>query len=90
MVLPDWPLAGEAGPAHLLLSLWDIPVQQRQGEGGEADSGTDMLGVVASAGRQQGLQKPAVFIPVRSRMYPLACLCDQQKEWEGGDTWELL
>lgn len=87
MILPDWNSAGETGAAHLFLSLWNIPVQQRQGERGEADSGTDMLCVVTSSSRQQGFQKPTVFISVRSRMYPSACLHDQQKEFEGGGTY---
>lgn len=62
-------LAGETGTAYLFLPVWNIPVQQRQGERGKADSGTDMLCVVTSSGRQQGFQKPTVFISVRSRMY---------------------
>lgn len=43
-----------------------------------------MLCVVTSSGRQQGFQKPTVFISVRSRMYLSACLCDQQKGFGGG------
>lgn len=78
--------AGETGTAHLFLPLWNIPVQQRQGESGEADSGTNMLCVVTSSGRQQGFQKPTVFISVRSRMYPWAHLCDQQKWFGDGVT----
>lgn len=87
MILPDWNFAGETGTAYLFLPLWNIPVQQRQRKGGKADSGTDMLCVVASSSRQQGFQKPTVFISVRSCMYPLACLCDQQKEFEGGGAY---
>lgn len=65
-----WIPIGETGATYLFLPLWNIPVQQRQGERGKAYSGTDMLRVVAASGRQQGFQKPTVFLSVRSRMYP--------------------
>lgn len=67
-----WNPIGETGTAYLFLPLWNIPVQQCQGERGEAYSGTDMFRVVTSSGWQQGFQKPTVFLSVRSRMYPSA------------------
>lgn len=67
-------LTGETGAAHLLLPLWDIPVQQRQGERGAAYAGADVLGVVTAAGGQQGLQKPAVLLAVGGRTYPAVFL----------------
>lgn len=70
LILPHWTPIGETGATYLFLPLWNIPVQQRQGERGKAYSGTDMLCVVAASGRQQGFQKPTVFLSVRSRMYP--------------------
>lgn len=76
LIFASWTCAGETGTAYLFLPLWNIPVQQRQGERGKADSGTDMLCVVTSSGRQQSFQKPTVFISVRSRMYPSVHLCD--------------
>lgn len=85
LILPPWIPTGETGAAYLFLPLWDIPVQQRQGERGEAHSGTDVLCVVAASGRQQGFQKPPVFLSVRSRMYPSGFLSEQQKEFIGGD-----
>lgn len=67
-------LTGEAGAAHLLLPLRDIPVQQRQGERGAAHAGADVLCVVTAAGGQQGLQKPAVLLPGGGRTYPAVFL----------------
>lgn len=63
-------------------------MQQCQGERGKAYSGADVFCVVVASGRQQGFQKPTVFLSVGSRMYPSAFLSDQQKEFGGGDIWE--
>lgn len=40
--------AGEAGAAYLLLFVRQLPVQQRQGEGGSARPRADLLSVVAA------------------------------------------
>lgn len=83
LILPCWTPIGETGATYLFLPLWNIPVQQRQGERGKAYSGTNMFRVVAPSGRQQGFQKPTVFLSVRSRMYPSAFL-----PWSAEGIWE--
>lgn len=85
MILPHWTPIGETGAAYLFLPLWNIPVQQRQGERGKAYSGTNMFCMVTSSGRQQGFQKPTVFLSVRSRMYSSVFpLSSAEWVWGGG------
>lgn len=53
--------AGEAGAAHLLLPVWDLPVQQWQRESGPAHSGEDVFRVVAAETGQPQSEEHAVL-----------------------------
>lgn len=53
--------AGEAGAAHLLLPVWDLPVQQWQRESGPARSGEDVFRVVAAETGQPQSEEHAVL-----------------------------
>lgn len=53
--------AGEAGAAHLLLSVWDLPVQQWQRESGPAHSGEDVFCVVTAETSQPQSEEHAVL-----------------------------
>lgn len=70
LTLCVWLCAGEVGAAHLLLPLWNIPVQQCERERRETHSGTDLLRLVFAAGSKQSLQKPALLLPIGICMYP--------------------
>ena len=90
LVLLMLDLTGETGAAHLFLPLWNIPVQQRQGERREAHSGADLFCVVTASGGQQGFQKPTVFLSVRGRMYPSAFFALSSRVNSGMGTHGIL
>lgn len=66
--------AGENGAALLLLSVWHLPVQQWEGEGGPARSGEDLLRVVSAATSQPRLEEHALLLPLRDCMSDLCLL----------------
>lgn len=54
--------AGEAGAAHLLLPVWNLPVQQWQGESGSPHSGEDVFRVVTAKTSQPQSEEHAVLV----------------------------
>lgn len=67
--MPDYVCmnAGEAGAAHLLLSVWDLPVQQWQRESGPAHSGEDVFCVVTAETSQPQSEEHAVLFTLGDR-----------------------
>ena len=71
---PVFVCAGEDGAAFLLVSLWHLPVQQWEGEGGPSGSGEDLLRVVTAATSQPRLEEHALLLPLRDCMSALCLL----------------